>query len=116
MTEEKQRIAIAEACGWTFHPPSFNPQPYSDDFKSEALACWVRPGNDPWQTEYPPDYLNDLNAIHPIIGKLDDQQWEKYRFIELGWIKHRDITLREPSAKQKCEALLKTFGKWEEDK
>ncbi len=64
MKPEEQRIAIAEACGWNFHPPCYNEGPFSTEFKAEALACWVRPGNMPHQTEYPPDYLNDLNAMH----------------------------------------------------
>lgn len=68
MTQEQKRIAIAEACGWKFHPPTEHL--YSEQEKADAIMCWVRPGNDPWQMERVPDYFNDLNAMHEAVKKF----------------------------------------------
>ena len=53
MTEEQQRIAIAEACGWSYE-------------KNETYA----PDGAFWWSKNPefPDYLNDLNAMHSAVA------------------------------------------------
>jgi hypothetical protein len=102
MTPEKQRIAIAEACGWKCTAP----------FK-EAFACWVRPGNSDWQNEVIPDFCNDLNAIADAEMKLGLKydQWTR----ELRAICERDRRCVESAtAAQRAEAFLRTIGKWEE--
>ncbi len=73
MNEEQKRIKIAEEVGWKFHPPTEHL--YSEQEKAEAIMCWVRPGNDPWQMERVPDYFNDLNAMHEAEKSLSDGQY-----------------------------------------
>src|SRR5688572_3402540 len=59
MTEDEQRIAIAEACGWIkFFEPSD---------RDEGVGKWL------WHKgkqnlKQPPDYLNDLNSMHEVVG------------------------------------------------
>jgi hypothetical protein len=107
MTPEKQRIAIAEACGWTrnghlswFHPT--HGQQTSKDWDSPEKAL--------------PDYLTDLNAIHEAEKLLTDIEFIRYfRFIEVmhpEWIKEK--TLIHATAADRAEAFLRTIGKWEE--
>ena len=123
MKPEIQRIKIAEACGWTFHPPPYNTEPYSDAFKSEALACWVAPGDDFWQQRQPPDYLNDLNACYEMENSIIRifQLWSRYGK-ELRAIVFRDETpprqsdmLLHASAAQRAEAFLRALNLWKED-
>lgn len=105
MNPEAQRIAIAEACGWRC----------TASFK-EAFACWVRPDGMDHQTEWLPDYLNDLNAMHGAEKVLTEEQWTDYYDNLLDTTKPsfvlRDIT--HATAAQRAEAFLRTLGKWEE--
>lgn len=97
MSPEAQRIAVAEACGWRevairqgdWHPRGFHP-------------------NNPQGRQRIPDYLNDLNAMHEAEQGLTPEQWGIYediliRSAEFVW---------HATAAQRCEALLRTIGKW----
>jgi hypothetical protein len=97
MTPEKQRIAIAKACGyqkgWNYKSG------YPADFTQE------------WHIDSLPDYLNDLNAMHEAEKTLSDDNLKSYR----GWLvvvcngEHWRAT-----AAQRAEAFLRTIDKWEE--
>ena len=80
MTPEAQRIAIAEACSWRC----------TASFK-EAFACWVRPDGMDHQTEWLPDYLNDLNAMHEAEKRLSREQLDSYIFEMHEVIGHNHI-------------------------
>ena len=121
MNKEKQRIAIAEFCGWRqsrnckdkFFPPTAKPWPNE--------GCFACP------TELP-DYLNDLNAMHEAEKGLTAHQWE-VMFSLLIKIRWRDASEEErkgsgnqlalsparATAEQRAEALLKTIGRWEDE-
>ena len=98
MKPEQQRIAIAEACGWVESP----------------YGKWSNDGlilRDPLN---PPDYLNDLNAMHEAVETLrgkDGPQWFDFQRIlmtECGsW-----MNCIQASAAQRAEAFLKTLGLW----
>jgi hypothetical protein len=110
MTPEKQRSEIAKLCDW-------KPDLISTDLD----------GN-PWPSD-PPDYLNDLNAVHELERKLkeDKHAWAKYgkqlqevvNYYAVGVVPdyHRDLRsvafVAHASAAQRCEAFLKVFDKWE---
>jgi hypothetical protein len=65
MTPEQKRIAIAEACGWTHKT-----QEHGD-------AYWCHP--EVMQVCYsPPNYLNDLNAMHEAENSLTNAQRRAY--------------------------------------
>jgi hypothetical protein len=107
MKPEKQRIAIAEAIGWTdvkgtkgVHPKArFKGRGYADD--------WIAL----------PDYLNDLNAMHEAEKVLDYNQMNRYQNIELsGFVRTGTTWICRATAAQRAEAFLRTLGKWEEDK
>lgn len=66
-------VIVTELVGWTFRPPCYNKGPFTIEFKAEALACWVRPGNGPHQTEFPPAFDTSLDAIMPEVRKLDEK-------------------------------------------
>ena len=102
MTPEQQRIAIAEACGWT-----------------DTQIIDGKYG----QTDVP-DYLNDLNAMHKAEKVLTVAQRITYanqigvvlsgesvgRAIPNWWFIH------EATAAHRAEAFLRAIGKWEEAK
>jgi hypothetical protein len=101
MTQEEQRIAIAEACGWKTG--------YRDPEAWHPL----------------PDYLNDLNAMHEAERLLDeDDQWLEYmlnlqRVLERNpdrgkWVVCQDNM--HATAAQRAEAFLRTIGEWKECK
>ncbi len=115
MSPDKQRIAIAEACGWKC-PCGFK----------EAFACWVRPSAMEHQTEWLPDYLVDLNAMHEAEKVLTGRQRPFYAIELLGhgssqssyWENHAldMFEAATTTAAQRAKAFLRTVGKWEDDK
>jgi len=104
VNKEKQRAAIAEACGWTLNPAKHT---------AKGLD-WlhVPSGNTAYN---PPNYLNDLNAMHDAEKVLTREQEKEYAYqleaaccpTEYGW---------HATASQRAEALLRTIGKWNEAK
>lgn len=126
MTEEQQRIAIAEACGWKWIQINFEAE--------SGLIGTDSPhsGNIPYQgTNYPsnrhlptygkaiPDYLNDLNAMHEAEKILTEVQFGDYYIEHLKMARGEsqytiDRSMVCATAAQRAEAFLKTIGKWEE--
>ena len=120
MTPEKQRIAIAEACGLTNVVPVVirNVRHQGDDIT-------VRISSDSGQV---PDYIYDLNAMHDAEKVL----WDTGKAMEFTnqivgivcsargfrWDKGTSddhlMCLSHATAAQRAEAFLRTIGKWEE--
>lgn len=118
MTPEAQRIAIAEWCGWK---PQKCVSPI--DGKTE-LTLWYSQGPRVVTSASIPDYLGDLNAMHEAEEKLtgDDRRTFIFRLYDvLGGAGSRptwsaDIfNYAHATAAQRCEALLRTIGKWREE-
>jgi hypothetical protein len=105
MSPDKQRIAIAEACGWKC-PCGFK----------EAFACWVRPSAMEHQTEWLPDYLNDLNAMHEALKTQPIRIQQKYIPFLRNLCAVEGSWPEEATAAQRAKAFLRTIGKWEDDK
>lgn len=115
MKPEQQRIAIAEACGWTHC------------HATGGLPCGVRPG---WiheeNCEQLPDYLNDLNAMHEAEQTLWQKDWtSRHDFVDnlariisptRGHYQQSGLDLLDATAAQRAEAFLRTIYKWEETK
>jgi len=107
MNPEAQRIAIAEACGWT---------------DIEPCTCFYRVsrGYQPtWgaHKKHIPDYLKDLNAMHEaekVLLKLDTTCgfWQTYSNRLACLLGCTDIF--HATATQRAEAFLRAIGKWED--
>jgi hypothetical protein len=102
MTQEEQRTAIAEACGWKTG--------YRDAVSSVTAL---------------PNYLNDLNAMHEAEKVLTKVNWggyaaELYRITDAHnhgiSPNHHWLAVAFSTATQRAEAFLRTIGKWEEAK
>ncbi len=124
MKPEQQRIAIAEACGWTDIAADYPVNPDDGDF----YILWpsgVIPGKQEKRATLP-DYLNDLNAMHEAEKVLTWQQTHEYaaHLIEIvGRDKPRlsECADGKPyaerwtwhaTAAQRAEAFLRAIGKW----
>jgi hypothetical protein len=111
MTEEQQRIAIAEACGWK----------QCQHCAEHGLKTWRYPTDDGC-TDALPYYTRDLNAMHEAVRKLTDSQRTKFRQnLTKVWTTRYNAThgLFPPhddsvnaSAKQRAEAFLRTLNLW----
>ncbi len=117
MNKEKQRIAIAEACGW-----EKSGQPYTG-FDGSEVQWWKNPKVLSDDTMTLPNYPNDLNAMHEAVKCLTEQQRHGYSVLlsgklwepehSRGWECWRDtFVVSEATAAQRAEAFLKTIGKW----
>jgi hypothetical protein len=99
MTQEQQRVAIAEACGED-----------SDSIVRELI----------------PDYLNDLNAMHEAVSIFDYDQADEFEDHLCDICKRLNDEKENPApwrfavvnatASQRAEAFLRTIGKWKEAK
>jgi len=106
----KQRIAIAEACGWK--PINMGSLPTA--WKHPTTPANVDVGRlDVINSRYLPDYLNDLNAMHEaekVLGKP-----LCYHYVD-HLPKHLEgrtnFALAHATAAQRAEAFLRTLNLW----
>jgi hypothetical protein len=99
MSPDKQRIAIAEACGWT------------DFWAGEETGT---NGQDPAGLQAQlPDYLNDLNAMHEAekVLESDIPKFSAY----LSILQYLSPIPVRATAAQRAQAFLLTIGKWEDE-
>ena len=133
MTPEKQRIAIAESCGWrcevigagwcVYRPNgTIESSGRRADYDVQSLTDYIRTFYGPLHSylKHPlPDYLNDLNAIREAVLHLGEQQRREYAL----WL--TDLTRGGPyfpttydelfpiitaTAEQCVEAFLRTIN------
>lgn len=105
MTPEAQRMAIAEACGWSVDDPETGNYMAGCDCKGRYGAI--------------PDYLTDLNAMHKAEKVLNFTQRRRYH-VELQNIFSRPLNgslvmFKEcitSTAAQRAEAFLRTLNLW----
>lgn len=122
MSPDAQRVAIAEAVGWRKDEASNN-------------ICWIPPGSpQPPRGQYytlrPPDYLNDLNAMHeaeticlikPLSSPENDYMPECEQ-IAIRIDSYRKQFLMglsygfQATAAHKAEWLLKALNLWDDSK
>ena len=101
MTPEKQRIAIATACGYS----KLGTRTYSDYGDIEITAylngefCDV------------PNYLNDLNAMHKAESFLMDDDPHAYGCYGCNLYEEYGNTVHLTAA-QRAEAFLRTLNLW----
>ncbi len=135
MSPEKQRIAIAEVCGWNI----VQTVPGGDllgqweaahnydaevDMADGAHGSTATKAMDKAGT---PDFLNDLNAMHEAEKVLDFSQQATF-LSELASVLGETISFADgargkadffimvhATPAQRAEAFLKTIGKWEEE-
>lgn len=125
MTNEQINIAIAEACGWTClgQVEGCKPHGYPPDARKPTTKELIKGyGPSPWDV---PDYTADLNACHELEKMLDDKQLARYAQQIIGSARRKmnipDHESHYPvpfiisaTARQRCEAYLRTLGKWKE--
>tara|TARA_R110002167_G_scaffold66667_4_gene188690 strand:+ start:16333 stop:16653 length:321 start_codon:yes stop_codon:yes gene_type:complete len=98
MTPEEQRIALAEALGWKKRRPEVD------------NSQWIAPQGGAWNN--PPDYLNDLNAMHKAVETLFESSLYQDYWPMLDSIAQRDGNrgssgrIAHTTAKQQAEAFL----------
>jgi hypothetical protein len=121
MTPQKQRIAIAEACGWKISNLSVGRYCWSHPRLCAIGGPSVLAQGDPVGL---PDYLNDLNAMHQVekvIVPSSEYTLSSYMFELSKIVLPAGMTRRgliseyifHATAAQRAEAFLKTIGKWE---
>lgn len=63
-----------------------------------------------------PDYVNDLNAMHRAEEWLSDKMYAEY-WTELVavFVRDRHERINSATARQRAEAMLRSFGAWKEE-
>lgn len=129
MTPEAQRIAIAEACGWTDikerYIESLLCVPITEN--SDPIISGLQP--DKKGLSAIPDYPENLNAMHEVELKLNNSKdsgiyARSLMYLVCGYSTNEDcisingwvmMRIARATASQRAEAFLKTIGKWVED-
>lgn len=109
MTQEQQRIKIAEACGWKFKQV-FLGEPYGTAPKH--LAAKLDPAH--WNRELYelPNYTADLNAMHEAEKRLTDiDDWMIY---DKALAETTSGFTYHATASHRAEAFLRVLGLWED--
>lgn len=115
MTEEEQRIAIAEACGWEHW---FDGVANRWKNKKSPYGYQIHPG---LKEGGLPDYLNDLNAMHEAEKQLVTARQQNdfiANIAEICWADesgaNNQVVFNQlnATAAQRAEAFLRTLGKW----
>ena len=120
MDKHKQRIKIAEACGWTSADEEYTYYGFTQNIPM-VRKRWTSPDGK-LKTLVLPDYLNDLNAMHEALLTLNIEQ--RHSIVhEVGdilgtpnpndWQYHDFLYV---SASELAEAFLKTLNLWEANK
>jgi hypothetical protein len=125
MKAEAQRIAIAEACGWTEVREWQNTViGVTTTERDKHFSCHVFK-----ECHYVSDYLTDLNAMHEAEKVLlkDTKadivhEYGKWLQAAVGeWVssycpEDREVAIiAHATAAQRAEAFLRTIGKWREE-
>lgn len=104
MNKEKQRVAIAEACGWSC-------------FEPDTIQYTARRSDGKWDVV--PNYPDDLNAMYEAEETLSEDDKKKYYNELYEFAPRRVFTTHEDNwtmihltAPQRAEAFLKTLNLW----
>jgi hypothetical protein len=107
MNTKKQRIAIAEYCGWKWHGRI-----------KGGIKVWDNGVDYVFYDSDLPDYLNDLNAMQEaerFLIEKDRSFKARYR-TKLVFSSDYSVDNRQPywmaTAAQRAEAFLRTIDKW----
>jgi len=105
MSDSHINIAIAEVDGWKFE-------------NGNSIHPWGLDQNDGVTI---PDYLNDLNAVHRVETMAHPHHLATYNATLLDVMcsartSLTNIWVWHATARQRCEAILRTLNKWEETK
>ena len=115
MSPEKQRVAIATACGWKCagHPD----QILATRGWEFAYQFVIRPTGELVTHNSIPDYLNDLNAMH-AAEKVLNQMQSRANAYHLAESEQNETWaschIWHQTAAQRAEAFLRTLGLWED--
>jgi hypothetical protein len=106
--DEKINRAMAEVAGWT--------EVTTTSIQEHRLKTWsaVLVGRPPCSIsnqDRVPNYLTDLNAVHEVEKILNEDQHRHYRF-NLIEVVGTESKFHRATARQRCEALLRTLNKW----
>lgn len=125
MNIEEKNIELAKADGWRLRwQYKGGGELYDEKPNRHCWKVWT-PKPEWWNTDAgravrasiddsakPPNYFNDLNAVHQLEKVLKGGMRSKYD-AELGLIASRDhCFIWETTATQRCEAFGKTLNLW----
>lgn len=124
MKSEAMRVAVAELCGWK------QDEIPTVQFQSDSpVKLWKGPQGEIWaHGQLPPDFCDDLDTMHEAEHNLFIHKGSTDYYEQLGIICTRDACSfsdysdprfwsdsRHATALQRCEAFLRTHGKYVED-
>ncbi len=86
--------------------------PASCKINIESLPVYGADGDVYDASSLIPDYLNDLNAVARVVGKMYVAEKRLYRE-RLARVCDGILYIADATARQRCKAILRAVGKWE---
>lgn len=126
MTPQEINKAIAELCGWKVVESPENSEFFrclSPSGKTMGSIHKDKPNKNSWFSFHVPNYFSDLNACFDMEKTLSGMAILAYRqlLVEITAVPfdpENEIDIRREifhaTAPQRCEAFLRTHGKWKE--
>ncbi len=117
MTDQEINTAIAESFGWTKKPLWFPDGMGGSPLRKHLV--WHYKGTR--KDKRPPNYIKSLNACAEFEKTLGIKECHQYNEILCGIVVKPHLFSKEvlapcfcwhATARQRCEAFLKTVGKW----
>lgn len=126
MTPEKQRIAIAETCGWTNTKTVNNPDPTPYGRLPKGEHPTMHGKEVAWDLPLP-SYLSDLNAMHEAENRIHNSKdapafARNLMKVVCGYTTDEDVIsingwmlyrIAHATAAQRAEAFLRTLNLWQ---
>lgn len=104
MTDQEINKTIAEFCGWKYE--------FNGDHEDPEWY-WIPPNN-PDGNGNPPNYCNNLDAMHEAEKNLfTTNNWDACAY-ESALQKETTSWAWHSTAKQRAEAFVRTIDKWKE--
>ena len=129
MSPEKQRIAIAEACGWRFSEytvvnPTGKRLTYLSGLGRDRERSYVKDSKEAIRIKLVPDYLNDANTSKELIEHLRKKEYSVMFIFEGNTVECRATNknnyhlvsvrgIMKPS-EAICEVFLKALRLWKD--
>lgn len=117
MTKERMRVVIAE---WMGFEKCQHPLANNCTCNGEITPLMIHPTSR--AQEFVPNYPEDLNTIHEAERRMNINQLAQYADeldkicvpVHICPLTHWEAVIMS-TALQRCEALIRTIGRWEDD-
>jgi len=114
MKPEEQRIAIAQACGYTAESNQGSMGGWIGKRNGKSVYDSIGYSREDAIIRVCPDYLNDLNAMHEAEKSLSMKDGTRSEYVRILQDTCGTLGATMATSQQRAEAFLRVYGLWTE--